>query len=220
VDTIISNLFGIETQKEDKEPYKDPCLETISKNILNEDPYTSIIKHGVDYPDELLKDIVKQADSKGKNVLTELRYYKFIKIDMWCLYENDSFRSLHISHIGKIKTGVWEPYLNFYAAYTPPEFRRRKFASKLYFQVRQEAIKDGCKRIKSLAGSKEGLMFHHYFNDQFWAMTEHREILIDTPLINCEFPKAAPRKVRKWVKDRSVPLSLEEVKQLGKLRYD
>lgn len=230
MDTILCKLFGDDigglspNERQDRcghclEGSVDFCrhIEIVSSEPIEESSIR-IVKYNADYPS--LDSVIKSADRKGKEVLADLRYYNFIKIELWCLYLDEEFRSLHIAHIGKKKSGVWEPYLNTYVAYTPPEFRRKKFASKLYFNIRQEAIKAGCRRIKSLAGSTEGMLFHQYFGDQFWGFTKNREVVVDSPLIDAEFPKMAPMKVRKFCGDRITPLTLEEVKNFGNLRYD
>jgi GNAT superfamily N-acetyltransferase len=90
--------------------------------------------------------------------------------------------SVNMTKIGKRKKNVWEPYANWYGAYTLPDCRRAGLATELYRATEELALAAGCRRIKSLAGSSAGLALHHSLGHQCWGKTENDEVWVDSPL--------------------------------------
>lgn len=90
--------------------------------------------------------------------------------------------SVHVSKIGKRHKNIWEPYLNWYIAYTTPHMRRKGYAKSLYELMEAMAENEGCRRVKSLAGSEGGAMLHHSLGHQMWGVTAKYEIIVDSPL--------------------------------------
>lgn len=176
-----------------------------------------------DYPTDLLAIMSQNACPQGRKVLGDLGYYKFTQIDMWIGFVGTVPVTVNISHIGSRKKNGWEPYLNWYVAYTTPEYRRLGAATTLGAFVRELAVEKGCVRVKSLAGSWLGLLLHHSFGDQFWGLTPKREVQVDSPLVDSSrFPAdAVPPNGRKWTTS-TVPMTLEALTALtdSKLRYD
>ncbi len=152
-------------------------------------------------------------------VLSEMSMFVFRGAIMYILVEKELPISFNVTYIGKRKKNVWEPYANWYSAYTVTPRRREGHAKKLATEVRNEAISLGCRRLKSLAGTYLGLVLHESFGDQFWGIRENMEVIIDTPLVDMpEYStKPPPTAITKS------KMSLKDVlKELGdrKLRYE
>jgi GNAT superfamily N-acetyltransferase len=94
--------------------------------------------------------------------------------------------SYHAVYLGRRKKNVWEPYANWYTAYTVNKYRRRGFARHLAIIAREDARRGGCVRLKSLAGTMLGIYLHAALGDQFWGVTDKCEVVVDTPLVNNE----------------------------------
>ena len=117
-------------------------------------------------------------------VLAEVRLYVYRGSPAFALLQGDQVLSIHVCHFGKRKHNIWEPYLNWYTAYTPILLRRQGFARKLAEHTRKIGIEKGCVRLKSKAGTILGVELHLGLNDQFWGVTEAREAIVDTPLVD------------------------------------
>lgn len=91
--------------------------------------------------------------------------------------------SYNVTRLGKRKKNIWEPYANWYTAYTIERERNRGLATQLAETFKEEAVKFGCVRLKALAGTLAGLMLHNKLKDQFWGITEMMEVVVDTPLV-------------------------------------
>lgn len=129
--------------------------------------------------------VVKIALTQGAErhpVLIELRRDVFRGGTVWVLWEDETFLSLNCSRIGKRKKNIWEPFLNWYTAYTTPTERRKGYATELYTHAEREALNAGCRRVKSLAGSSAGLALHLSLGHQCWGLTEGNEVWVDSPL--------------------------------------
>jgi GNAT superfamily N-acetyltransferase len=115
-------------------------------------------------------------------VLTELRRDVFRGGRTWVLYDGVRPVSLNCTKFGKRHKNIWEPYANWYGAYTLPDLRRRGHAYRLYAEVERLAVLAGCRRIKSLAGSRAGLGLHRALHHQCWGRTENDEVFVDSVL--------------------------------------
>jgi GNAT superfamily N-acetyltransferase len=106
---------------------------------------------------------------------------------------------------GRKKNG-WGRYVNFHLAFTLPEFRRRGYATELARFVEAQAVAQGYHRLKSLCQTYAGYRLHRKLGHHFWGLqgTYHdgrvREgngkLLIDTPLLEREFPEGVPIEAR------------------------
>lgn len=138
----------------------------------------------------LIKAAVKRLGERGAEtgelkrhpVLTETALYVFWGARVWLLTDDTEPLSIHVSKIGKRKKNKWEPYMNWYGAYTLPDHRRRGHAYKLYAAAEKVAVSAGCRRVKSLAGSSAGLGLHLALKHQAWGRTPAGEVYIDSPL--------------------------------------
>jgi len=103
------------------------------------------------------------------------------------ILQDDSGKTVSVNQtrISKSKSSIWRPYANFHLAYTVIGQRRKGYAKTLLRIVHDYAVKNGCRRMKSLAASKEGLSLHLSVYHKFWGRTSNNEICIDTPLIEC-----------------------------------
>jgi len=138
---------------------------------------------------DLVKQMVKKmrVESGEKHpVISDINLYIFYgaRITFWM--EGDRAISVNMTKIGKRKKNLWEPYANWYGAYTLPEYRRKGFAESLYAYVEQAAVDAGCRRVKSLAGSSAGLGLHMSLGHQCWGKTANDEVWVDSPLPGSE----------------------------------
>lgn len=120
--------------------------------------------------------------SDGHQVLKELRRDVFYGGAVWVLYAGDVPLALTCGKLGKRRKNAWEPYLNWYTAYTQPAYRRQGWAAELYLAMQTAAEAAGCRRIKSLAGSSAGLALHRSLGHQCWGKTPNNEVWVDSPL--------------------------------------
>lgn len=91
--------------------------------------------------------------------------------------------SYNVTYFGRRKKNVWEPYANWYTAYTVTSLRRQGLAKHLATIVRAKAREAGCRRLKSLVGTYLGLCLHASFGDQLWGLRDSMEVVVDTPLV-------------------------------------
>ena len=89
---------------------------------------------------------------------------------------------LQVSHIGKRHSSIWEPVLNWHGVYVMPKARRQGIAEALFREVESRALREGCRRIKSLAGSSAGLAFHKYMGHDCWGPTPNGEVYVNSAL--------------------------------------
>ena len=83
---------------------------------------------------------------------------------------------------GRRKKNIFEPYANWYVAYTVPAERRKGHATALYRHAETEAVARGCRRVRSLAGSAAGGYLHLSLGHLFWGRKETGELFVDSPL--------------------------------------
>lgn len=130
-------------------------------------------------------EVVKMMDTPMHTVLRELGLYVFWGGHLWVGYERGMPVALTCGRIGKRKKNLWEPYLNWYGAFTVPSHRREGYATVLYRAMEAAAAEAGCRRVKSLAGSRAGLALHQALGHQCWGKTENCEVFVDSPLPGC-----------------------------------
>jgi len=162
-----------------------------------------------------------RADRTGWAVLKESELMLFRGVNLWVGFEDGEAVTLNATHFGKRKKNVWEPYANWYIAFTSAEVRRRGHATTLARYVQEQAREAGCVRLKALAGTFGGLHLHAKLGDELWAITDKMEVQVDTPLHPDQPKGSTPPNARKWT-DRPTPLTVVEVyKQLNgaPLRY-
>lgn len=194
----------------------------------------SVLIKKVESQDEL-KAIVKAlkaefSDPTGFPVLADAGLMFFRGCNTFVGIVNDVYVTLNSTHFGKKKKNTWEPYANWYIAYTRYDHRRQGYAKGLATEVRRRAVEAGCVRLKSLAGSQLGYELHRSFGDQFWAKTLTLELAVDTPLVTSDwlveqgrqpFPEETPINVRQLT-TRTRPLTLDKIETYlaSGLRYD
>lgn len=126
---------------------------------------------------------MRTASSERHPVLTEVRRDVFYGGSVWVAYDAAALPvSICVGKVGKRKKNIWEPYLNFYTAYTLPSARRKGYATALYRIMEAAALEAGCRRIKSLAGSSAGLGLHLSLGHQCWGFSDNNEVYVDSPL--------------------------------------
>ncbi len=138
-------------------------------------------------------NVMRELSGDKHPLFAEVRMYVFQGARTWVLYNGDFPVSLHCTKIGKRKKNVWEPVANWYAAYTLPAYRRRGHAYRLYAEMEKEAIKAGCRHVKSLAGSSAGLGLHRALQHRCWGQVPTGEVFVYSPLPGQEhlYPKGA-----------------------------
>lgn len=116
-------------------------------------------------------------------ILKDLRRDVFYGGHVWVLY-NDVMQpvSINCTKPGKRRKNVWEPYANWYTAYTVVSERKQGHAKALYKHVEAELEALGCRRIKSLAGSSAGLALHRSVGHACWGESDNKEVYVDSAL--------------------------------------
>lgn len=179
------------------------------------------------------KELTAGCSPQERKVLSpaEVRMMLFRGTRFWVQTDDGGPVTLNATHFGKRKKNVWEPYANWYTAFTHPEYRRLGYAKELACYVRTLARQAGCVRLRSLAGSRLGYELHRSLGDQFWGITSNRELVVDTPIVSNEelvrwgrepFPEdSIPMGARKW-SELTTPMDQDEINfQLTvPLRYD
>lgn len=134
--------------------------------------------------------------SDNHPVLKDLRRDVFYGGLVWVMYADWVPVALTCGKVGKRRKNVWEPYLNWYTAYTLPAYRRQGWAVELYEEMEKYAIlATGCRRVKSLAGSRAGLALHRALGHKCWGPTANNEVFVDSPTFGNELmydPKTPP----------------------------
>lgn len=153
-----------------------------------------------------------KADRTGWEVLKEAELMLFRGVRIFVGLHGSVPVTLNATHFGKRKKNAWEPYANWYIAFTTAEYRRNGYAKELAMNVQKQAAEAGCVRLKALAGTLPGLYLHASLGDQLWAVTDKLEVQVDTPLSEAGSVLGTPPNARKWT-DRTSPLSLEQVMQ-------
>lgn len=138
--------------------------------------------------------------------------------------------ALDVTYFGKRNKSIWEPYENWYIGYVPTPQRGRGFGTSLRRHVDGLAVKAGCKRVHSLAGTQLGLKLHLTMGYLIWGLTPELEVVCDSPLVNtAEYNKATARQTPAWAAKKlgelvgKKPISNRQLqKALGKnkLRYE
>lgn len=170
-------------------------------------------------------NLMVEAGQAKHPILNDIRQDVFRGARCWVLYGKKTYHnqllplSINCTKIGKRHKNIWEPVANWYSAYTLPSVRRTGLAYRLYAEVERVAVLAGCRRIKSLAGSRAGLGLHRSLRHQCWGETENGEVYVNSPLPGASetlytglTPPQAPGAL----------LSLEEIEAIMTkgLRYD
>lgn len=185
----------------------------------------------VEIPVHDLKLLLKAAESPSgdlpsKRVLQQVDLCGFYGARCWAILHPRGFLiSFNMTKLGKRKKNAWEPYANWYLAYTILSQRRKGYAKTLGYHVRGIAQEAGCVRIRSLAGSWAGLCMHASLGDHFWGLTSKPEVVVDSPLVDRQFPDGIPGAVRNAMREspgEPSRITKEDIELLtgGKLCYD
>lgn len=181
-------------------------------------------------PEEARKWV--RAGGEKSKVLAEVELHVFRGATLWVACDRGKPVSYNVTRFGKRRKNVWEPYANWYTAYTINSCRRQGYARRIALYVRSLAKDAGCRRLKSLAGTRLGLYLHAALGDEFWGVTSRLEVVIDTPLVmvekcsGCVPPNATPVFRERTAINPSAhsdPMSLGDVlKELGErpMRYE
>ena len=136
--------------------------------------------------DQYTKPLAK-ADAACKALLGDVRMHAFrgARVLLGFAVTQDTLLTIHVGRSSTTRRGAWGRYYNFLVAYTPPEHRLKGFARAalahaLDFPHPLHAIAPD--RIKSLAGSKAGILLHMSLGHQFWGVNDKDELIVDTPL--------------------------------------
>lgn len=125
-----------------------------------------------------------KEDKECANLLGQVRMHAWRGAKVFVLEQEGEPGSwkpvhLHVGHFATNRRGLWGRYYNFLVAYTPPALRRNGLAREALDRRVRELKPD---RLKSLAGSKYGVLLHLGLDHQFWGMNLKGEFIIDTPL--------------------------------------
>lgn len=144
------------------------------------------------------------------NVLAEVDLGFFRCQRAYALLVDETPVSISVVHFGRKKKNSWEPYANWFTAFTTPDDRRKGYASLLARHMEKEAVSFGCVRLKALAGTVAGLGLHVHLKHEAWAITPLCEILIDTPLVPGNNVGLVPPTARKFTQ-QVTPLTTEVI---------
>jgi len=172
---------------------------------------------GLAYKDPEFRRLVDPLhETGGYPIQSELRMQLFRGASCWLWIDGGQALHIHIAKIGKRKKNKWEPYLNWYTAYTHVDHRRQGHARRVAMLVRDIAIEAGCVRLKSLAGTYAGLRLHMSLGDECWGKTADDEIIIDTPLVSGDWSGIPPNAQAGVL--RKMPAG--DLYRITKLHYD
>jgi hypothetical protein len=165
-----------------------------------------------------------------KAVISDTENHLFRGVRAWMMLIDGEPVSLNITNIGKSGHNIWRPNANWYTAYTRVDQRRQGFAKVLATVVRDIAVKAGCRRLRSKAGTILGVRLHQSMGDQFWALTAKHELLVDTPISpTVVFPNIVPPDSKPGKKDQPhiiygdkplTPGQIEQIIASTTLAYD
>lgn len=160
---------------------------------------------------------VRRCEEKHP-VLREVSTLVWRGAELSVLVEGETPLSYNVTYYGKRKKNIWEPYANWYTAYTVLANRRQGLAKRLAEASRKEAVRRGCRRIKSLAGTMLGVRLHESFGDLFWGIKDTLEVVVDSPLV----PMKEYALKRPPTSLAEIMTAEEVIRQLAdrKLRYD
>ena len=173
---------------------------------------------------DAIRGIKEGADRSTKKVLADTDMTFFRGVATWVGFVNGIPVTLNSTHFGKRKSGIWEPYSNYYIAVTRMENRRQGYARELNTYVEELAIKTGCIRVKALDGTRLGVLFTQGLGLDVWGLTDKNDLIVDSPLVfDGRFPESVtPKTAKKWT-NRITPLTKEEIEFVlnnVKFRYD
>lgn len=127
------------------------------------------------------------ADPAYKELLGQVRMHVFRGARAFVLeHEDGTPLTLHVGRHATNRRGAWGWYYNFVVAYTPPALRRNGYARAALRQALQATYPPSAPhadRLKSLAGSKYGVLLHLGLGHQFWGANAKGELVVDTPLV-------------------------------------
>lgn len=163
-------------------------------------------------------------------VLADAEMHVFHGATLYVLQARGKTLALDVSYFGKRNKSIWEPYENWYIGYVPTLLRGKGHGTHLRAHVDTLAVKAGCKRVHSLAGTLLGLKLHVTMGYQIWGLTADLEVCCDSPLVKTpEYVKLTARQTPAWAAKKLgdiaglKPISERALlKQLGtnKLRYE
>lgn len=151
----------------------------------------------------LLKLTDLATDNPSRQILKQINLCAFWGAGCWVALDGGgNLLSFNMTKVGKRRKNVWEPYANWYLAYTVPQYRLQGCAKELGLFVRHAALELGCRRIRSLAGSWAGAALHASMGDWFWGLTPDGEAVVDSPLdLTIAYPQnVLPGSVRNALK--------------------
>lgn len=113
--------------------------------------------------------------------------------------------ALDVTYFGKRNKSIWEPYENWYIGYVPVPARRKGYGTRLRAHVDKLAVKAGCRRVHSLAGTQLGLKLHIAMSYLIWGLTPELEVVCDSPLVSSpDYLKSTARQVPAWAAKKLV----------------
>jgi hypothetical protein len=181
--------------------------------------------------------VYKEIKEKSP-ILSEISMLVFRGATLFVLRDPaNNLLSINVSQFGKKKINIWQPYVNWYTAYTPVALRRNRYATTLYRHVEALAIAAGCRRLKSLAGTQLGLLHHNGLGHYFWGISLNLDkegvsrglsVCVDYPLVNLpEYENRVPASVQRTLRGSEPaplrPISVTEIRRrLGanQLQYE
>ncbi len=145
---------------------------------------------------------LRAASGDAHPMFPEFRVYAFRGAELWGLLDKAGNPvCVNITYFGKRLTNGLGPYANVHVLYTLPSHQGQGLTTHLYRLVEVEALKRGCRRMRSLAGSAGGAATFLRLGCKFWGPTPNGELYVDSPLTGVADSREVPAKApepRAW----------------------
>lgn len=136
------------------------------------------------------------ADKASKALLMQCQLHLWRGLETLVALDTDGTPvHIHVGHRSKQRRGAWGIYYNWVIAYTLPDYRRQGLARWTFHHQLRDRSAEGklpVDRIKSLAGSKYGVLLHAGLGHHMWGATDKGELIVDSPWSQVEFPTTVP----------------------------
>lgn len=165
-----------------------------------------------------LIEVMKQMRSEGNHKVIHgniYTVYLFYGASIYVAYDDANVPvSINATRFNTRDLAPWEPVMNCYSFYTIPSRRRQGLATMLFRYTEAIARAAGCRSVRSLAQTWDGLYTHLSFGHDVWGMNEKKELLISGHL-GTAIP-GVPPSIRKYVLDGAKPMTREAAVELAK----
>lgn len=111
----------------------------------------------------------------------------------------------------------WGRYSTLHFVHTMPHDRHGNIGTSLVARVRATAAFEGAVRMKTIVGSYSGVRLLARFGFDFWGVNSKGELVVDSPLVEREWPSGIPAAVESRLADTFgvvAPLPVERLREI------